>query len=97
MPTLRDPQYRAFARRELHRRHGGKCHYCKRAFTKTGDLAMTIDHVKAKMKGGTDHLKNLVAACWHCNQHRGQQMNATKLRKDAAKRTRLTSTQSPVA
>ncbi|WP_158302584.1 MULTISPECIES: HNH endonuclease [Mesorhizobium] len=80
MPTLRDPQYRAFVRRELDRRQGGKCCYCRRDFTKTGPTRMTIEHKKAKMKGGTDDLKNLAAACYHCNQHRGQQMNSTKQR-----------------
>lgn len=84
MPTLRDPQYRAFARRELYRRQGGRCFYCDREFTKTGELALTIEHLKAKMKGGKDDLKNLAAACWHCNQHRGKQMNATKQRKKAS-------------
>ncbi|WJI40297.1 MULTISPECIES: HNH endonuclease signature motif containing protein [Mesorhizobium] len=83
MPTLKDPQYRAFARREVHRRQGGRCLYCHREFTEAGELAMTLEHLKAKMKGGTDHLKNLAAACWHCNQHRGKQMNTTKLLKEA--------------
>ncbi|RUW85192.1 HNH endonuclease signature motif containing protein [Mesorhizobium sp. M1E.F.Ca.ET.063.01.1.1] len=83
LPTLRDPQYRAFARRELFRRQGGRCLYCEREFTEAGELAMTIEHLKPKMKGGKDGLKNLAAACWHCNQHRGKQMNATKMRKEA--------------
>ncbi|MUT22325.1 HNH endonuclease [Mesorhizobium loti] len=85
MPTLRNPQYRAFVRRKLYMRQDGKCFYCHRDLTtkKTGELALTIEHRKAKMKGGTDDLKNLVAACWHCNHHRGEQMNATKQRKEA--------------
>ncbi|MFC3321295.1 HNH endonuclease [Mesorhizobium cantuariense] len=82
MPTLRDSQYRAFARRELHRRQSGRCIYCSRELTKTGPTRMTIEHLKAKMKGGKDDLKNLAAACFHCNQLRGQQMNATKQRKE---------------
>lgn len=82
MPTLKDPQYRAFVRRELYKRQGGRCCYCNREFTKTGELAVTIEHLKAIMKGGKDNLKNLAAACFHCNQHRGKQMNATKQRKE---------------
>lgn len=29
--------------------------------------AMTIDHIKSKMKGGTDNHGNLVLACYACN------------------------------
>lgn len=35
----------------------------------------TVEHKKAKMDGGKDNVANLAAACQHCNQHRGQQMN----------------------
>ena len=34
-----------------------------------------IEHRKPKMDGGTDARENLAAACLHCNQHRGRQMN----------------------
>jgi len=42
------------------RRDGNICHYC-------GAFANTVDHVRAKNRGGTDGLGNLVAACTRCN------------------------------
>lgn len=75
MATLRDPQYRSWVKRHLVKDQGGKCCYCKRPFTKTGPTQMTIEHKLARMDGGSDKIENLAAACWHCNQHRGQQKN----------------------
>lgn len=71
---------------------GGKCCYCKRAFTKKGSLYMTIEHKKARMDSGTDDLANLAAACLHCNQLRGRQMNEARQRAqrlNAGKQPRL--------
>ncbi|RUV00999.1 hypothetical protein EOA79_19595 [Mesorhizobium sp. M1A.F.Ca.IN.020.03.2.1] len=48
---------------------------------------MTIEHKVAKMKGGGDDLKNLAAACFHCNQHRGQQMNGARQKAQLAAAT----------
>ena len=81
MATLRDPQYRAWVRRHLTKCQGGKCCYCKRPFTRTGPTQMTIEHILARMDGGSDRLNNLAAACKHCNQHRGRQKNMTQQRK----------------
>lgn len=87
MTNLRIPEYRAYVRRELYKRQGGKCCYCRRDFTKTGPTRMTIEHKVAKMKGGGDDLKNLAAACFHCNQHRGQQMNGALQRAQLVEKT----------
>ncbi|MBN9360178.1 MAG: HNH endonuclease [Devosia sp.] len=75
MATLRDPQYRSWVKRHLTKCQDGKCCYCKRSFTKSGPMLMTIEHKRALMDGGSDRIENLAAACWHCNQHRGQQKN----------------------
>jgi len=40
--------------------HDYACYYC-------GDPANTVDHIKPRHLGGTDHLHNLVAACNDCN------------------------------
>ena len=40
--------------------HDHACYYC-------GDPANTIDHIKPRHLGGTDHINNLVAACQDCN------------------------------
>jgi hypothetical protein len=40
--------------------HDECCYYC-------GDPANTVDHIKPRHLGGTDHISNLVAACSDCN------------------------------
>ena len=40
--------------------HDDACFYC-------GDPANTVDHIKPRHLGGTDHIHNLVAACMDCN------------------------------
>jgi hypothetical protein len=40
--------------------HDYACYYC-------GDPANTVDHIKPRHLGGTDHTSNLVAACADCN------------------------------
>ena len=40
--------------------HDAACYYC-------GDAANTVDHIKPRHLGGTDHIHNLVAACADCN------------------------------
>lgn len=66
-----------YSRRVLARRiaeQGGCCLYCGRPFTEAGPTRPTIEHRKPRMDGGRDAVGNLVAACLHCNQHRGRQM-----------------------
>lgn len=63
-----------------------RCCYCGRTFGKKGTpRAATIEHVKPRSKGGTDARDNLKAACLHCNQHRGKQMNQAQQKRQAAK------------
>ena len=55
------------------------CCYCKRRFGPKGTpTGATVEHRKAKMDGGTNAIENLAAACLHCNQHRGTQMNKAR-------------------
>jgi 5-methylcytosine-specific restriction endonuclease McrA len=70
-----------YSRRILARRigeQGGRCLYCRRPFTGEGRTRPTIEHRKAKMDGGGDRVANLAAACLHCNQHRGRQINRSR-------------------
>jgi 5-methylcytosine-specific restriction endonuclease McrA len=62
-------------RTRLAKAQGGRCCYCRRAFEPTGPLQVTLEHKKARMDGGRTIPSNLAAACLHCNQHRGRQMN----------------------
>ena len=45
---------------------GGCCAYC-------GAPAGTLDHVKAKRRGGATVQRNLVAACASCNRAKGSE------------------------
>jgi len=47
---------------------GGYCWYCGCDLKEHG---MTIDHLRPKSDGGTNHLPNLVPACQSCNQAKG--------------------------
>lgn len=54
------------SRKNILRRDLYKCQYCNRS-----DVPLTIDHVTPKSKGGDDTWENLVAACIHCNNKKG--------------------------
>lgn len=50
----------------LHREHA--CHWCGRSLTwDDSGLQMTVDHVIARSKGGSNRLGNLVPSCFACN------------------------------
>ena len=59
-----------------------RCCYCKRRFTGGRPTRATIEHRKPKRDGGTNHIENLVAACLHCNQLRGIQIERSRRSKD---------------
>lgn len=58
-------------------RDGRVCRYCGRAAT-------TVDHVVPKIKGGSDDLGNLVAACVRCNTSKGDRPAPGRRRSPAA-------------
>ena len=53
--------------------HDELCAYC-------GDEAETVDHIIPIIKGGTDHLMNLVAACGKCNYAFGDKTKHIEMR-----------------
>lgn len=53
-------------RRNIMRRDGFQCQYCG-----AKDVPLTIDHVIPRSRGGTDNWENLVCACIHCNNRKG--------------------------
>lgn len=53
-------------RAEVIERCGAKCWYCGRA-----DLALALDHVFPRSRGGNDDPENLVPACQPCNSSKG--------------------------
>lgn len=53
-------------RKNILRRDGYKCVYCGRS-----DIALTVDHIIPKARGGTDSWENMVCACTSCNNKKG--------------------------
>jgi 5-methylcytosine-specific restriction endonuclease McrA len=54
------------SRKNILRRDAHKCQYCGRS-----DLTLTVDHVMPVSRGGEDSWENLVCACVHCNNKKG--------------------------
>ncbi|MDB5612081.1 MAG: transporter [Bradyrhizobium sp.] len=53
-----------------------RCYYCNMRLQWRGKHALTADHLIPRSRGGTDRRKNLVAACYPCNQAKGSKMPA---------------------
>ena len=54
--------------------NGFRCTYCnERMGLKYGntELAFTIDHILARVRGGSDNIQNLTFACQSCNSMKG--------------------------
>lgn len=51
--------------------YGTQAGYCNGCGTHFMQQHLTIDHIIAKNKGGTDHLENLQLLCAHCNSLKG--------------------------
>jgi 5-methylcytosine-specific restriction endonuclease McrA len=54
------------SRKNVLRRDSHRCQYCGRS-----ESMLTVDHVLPKARGGSDSWENLVAACVHCNNRKG--------------------------
>lgn len=63
MSSLSRPNCKKRIQRRIFEEQNHRCAYCHR---KSFDL--TLDHVKAKSKGGDDSYYNLVGACEYCNK-----------------------------
>ena len=48
----------------LYGEQGGNCNGCNTHFQ---PQHLTVDHIIARNKGGTDHIENLQLLCHHCN------------------------------
>ena len=63
----------------LYGEQSGDCNGCGTHFKKQH---LTVDHIIAQSKGGTDHIENLQLLCGHCNSvkgDRGQEYLLAKL------------------
>ena len=61
------PPYRSHAK-TLYGEQGGHCNGCGEHFM---PQHLTVDHIIARNKGGTDHIENLQLLCNHCNAVKG--------------------------
>ena len=61
-------QNRAVSRNGIMLRDAGTCQYC---LVRLGPRSLTIDHVIPKSRGGSSTWDNLVAACYTCNNFKG--------------------------
>lgn len=63
------PAFNCRANREaLYGSQAGHCTGCREHFQLRN---LTVDHIIARTKGGTDHLDNLQLLCGHCNSVKG--------------------------
>jgi 5-methylcytosine-specific restriction endonuclease McrA len=64
---IRVPQKRILlSRKNILKRDGHRCMYCG-----TAGGRMTVDHIVPRLRGGEDTWENLVCACHHCNNLKG--------------------------
>ena len=68
-------------KRRLYGEQSGNCNGCGEHFKPQN---LTVDHIIARTKGGTDHLTNLQLLCGHCNSVKGNRGQAYLLAKLAA-------------
>jgi len=50
---------------EVFKRDSFTCQYCS---SKPPNVPLEIDHIKPVCKGGTNHIDNLITACFDCNR-----------------------------
>jgi len=55
------------SKRNVFKRDKNQCQYCGRS-----DGKLTIDHVVPRTKGGPSTWENMVCACAHCNNKKGE-------------------------
>lgn len=66
-------RWRAWRVASRNRAMARECFYCGVAFAPEGPDHRTVDHRVPKSQGGTDSLRNLVFACYACNQRKRDQ------------------------
>lgn len=63
-------QWRAWRLAARNRAAASTCFYCGVPFAETGPDHRTVDHRLATSRGGSPGLRNLVFACYACNQRK---------------------------
>ncbi len=68
MHTCSPTEAKKMWRNSIKEKWNNKCAYCG---SKTEELS--IDHIIPQMKGGNDHITNVVCCCVKCNQSKGHE------------------------
>ena len=64
-------RWRAWRIAARNRSQSSNCFYCGVAFSdETASTQRTVDHRRARSRGGSNGLSNLVFACYACNQRK---------------------------
>lgn len=63
-------RWRAWRVASQNRAVARECFYCGVRFAPAGPDHRTVDHRVPRSQGGTDSLRNLVFACYACNQRK---------------------------
>jgi 5-methylcytosine-specific restriction endonuclease McrA len=63
-------RWRAWRVASQNRAIARECFYCGVGFAPAGPDHRTVDHRVPRSRGGTDALRNLVFACYACNQRK---------------------------
>lgn len=58
---------KASTREQVFNKFGGRCAYCGTKIERVGRNAFQVDHIDAKVYGGSNHHNNLNPACRPCN------------------------------
>lgn len=79
----------------IYLRDGMSCVYCGVTMAELvearGDNFLTVDHVKTKSKGGTNHPTNIVTCCYRCNLVKGCKSLSTFCKEEGLVRTTVRS------
>lgn len=60
-PEFEEWKYKQFLKQ------GGTCYYCDEPLN---GARQNVEHIIPKIRGGDNHLSNLVLACWRCNKEK---------------------------
>jgi len=91
--TLAGFEVREYLLAKWHRR----CAYCDASGVGPGSVALNIDHIKPRARGGTNRVSNLCVACIPCNQAKGA-ADVREFVTDPGRRAKILSTaQKPLA
>jgi HNH endonuclease len=64
---------------EVFARDNFTCRYCGRSPATYRGISLEVDHQHPRSKGGTDHIDNLLTACFECNNGRSDRMLTQEL------------------